>query len=277
MTEPNTENKAVPLTGSSSSSSSTAVPLEAEPTVVQASKNDMPPEIAAVMNELNLDLGQNDTKQINLGIKSVAIQKKSVEKVLFGTVCGFFAVNALMLPFLVPKARIFLGAPYLPTKRVVMDKMFNSIETHIGPLQGRKLVDLGSGDGRIILQASTQHAMRATGYELNPYLVLLSKFKCRNAPTANIEWQNLWNNPKVEQGIKEADVVTLYGRPGDKLMEKLAEFLEKTTKPECVVVSNVFHLPCWERRLIEDSDGLKVYDKRMQPHIPHEQFLRAQS
>ena len=36
------------------------------------------------------------------------------------------------------------------------------------PLRGLRLVDFGSGDGRL-LQKAAQRGMRATGYELNPW------------------------------------------------------------------------------------------------------------
>jgi len=249
----------------SSSSSSTSSCTVAE--TASSNTHGIPAELAAVAAALDVDLtsqegktGRSATRQLDLGFTSVKIQKEKLEKVLFGTVTAFFVMNAAMLPFVIPKCRRFLGAPFLPTKKVVVNSMFNSLETHLGPLKGRTLVDIGSGDGRIVLKASTDYGMNAVGYELNPYLALLSKFRCRRAPTAQIFWKNAWDS---EKDVRQADVVTLYGRPGDKLMEKLGEYLEKTTKPDCVVVSNVFNLPSWERRLIEDKDGLKVYDKKM--------------
>jgi len=224
--------------------------------------------LAAVAAELDVDLTReaiadidgSSTRQLNFGFTTVKIQKEKVKRVLLGTTAAFVIMNAAMLPFVIPKCRRFLGAPFLPTKKVVVNSMFSSLETQLGSLKGRKLVDIGSGDGRIVLKASTDYGMNAIGYELNPYLALLSKFRCRRAPTAQILWKNAWDS---EKDVRQADVVTLYGRPGDKLMERLGEYLEKTTKPDCVVVSNVFNLPSWERRLIEDNNGLKVYNKKM--------------
>merc|ERR1719500_2194044 len=102
--------------------------------------------------------------------------------------------------------------------------------------------------------------MISKGFEINPYLALLSKIRCMRSPSAQVSWQNAWH---AQKDLAEADVVTLYGRPGDKLMERMAEYLEKSTKPDCIVVSNEFNLPFWERRLIEDRDRVKVYDKKL--------------
>eukprot|EP00397_Hematodinium_sp_SG-2012_P063992 GEMP01089501.1.p1 GENE.GEMP01089501.1~~GEMP01089501.1.p1 ORF type:complete len:267 (+),score=48.69 GEMP01089501.1:118-918(+) len=204
------------------------------------------------------DVLEERKRSVNLGITTISMSEKKAERLLVGGLTAFVILNATMIPFALPKFTRFLGAPYLPTKRRVVDAMFDSLKGHIGPLEGLKLVDIGSGDGRIILKASVDHAMRAKGYEINPYLALVSKFRCMRAPSAQTLWKNAWDSQK---DLADADVVTLYGRPGDKLMERLAVYLDKSTKPDCIVVSNRFDLPHWERRLVEDREGLKVYHK----------------
>jgi len=60
--------------------------------------------------------------------------------------------------------------------------------------------------------------------------------------------------------LRKADVVTVYGRPGDRLMERIAAKCEAELPPGAVVVSHFFDIPGWERMLVQDVQGLKLYD-----------------
>eukprot|EP00434_Breviolum_minutum_P001025 symbB.v1.2.000899.t1/scaffold27.1/size414596/7 len=95
-----------------------------------------------------------------------------------------------------------------------------------GPLTGLRLVDFGSGDGRIVAWAAKK-GMHATGYELNPYLVLWSRLRCwrslRQAPgSGQLLWANAWS-----ADLRDVDVVTVYGRPGDSFMELAAKKMDE--------------------------------------------------
>lgn len=65
------------------------------------------------------------------------------------------------------------GAPYVPTLRKQLNIAFGDLyklsDTDL-------VVDLGSGDGAVLL-AAAQRGARAVGYELNPILVALTKLR----------------------------------------------------------------------------------------------------
>src|SRR3989344_9080791 len=66
----------------------------------------------------------------------------------------------------------FLELPYVATKR-------DKIKTIIKLAQikkGQTVVDLGSGDGRLLFTAAAAGA-KAIGYEINPFLILLTRLK----------------------------------------------------------------------------------------------------
>ena len=72
----------------------------------------------------------------------------------------------------------FAGAPFVRTKRKALTHLF---ETILSPgrlggrsLAGLRLVDMGSGDGRIVVEAA-KRGMAAEGWELNPVLVAASR------------------------------------------------------------------------------------------------------
>jgi len=218
-------------------------------------------------------LDEPKKKKISILGFQITATEKGAKKALIGAGTLLLVVNGLGLPFILPKLKPFLGAPYVPMKRNVVDVLFDRVlptwalsrassqatGSSSLPLSGLRLVDFGSGDGRLVAAAAT-HGMEATGYELNPYLVALSRLRNRgafaSAPGAGkILWANAWT-----ADLRHVDVVTLYGRPGDGLMERAAAKCAAELPSSAVVVSHFFAMPGWERMLVADIDGLKLYD-----------------
>eukprot|EP00933_Yihiella_yeosuensis_P047735 TRINITY_DN4365_c0_g1_i2.p1 TRINITY_DN4365_c0_g1~~TRINITY_DN4365_c0_g1_i2.p1 ORF type:complete len:288 (+),score=60.19 TRINITY_DN4365_c0_g1_i2:42-866(+) len=203
-------------------------------------------------------------KKIKILGFELSASEKSAKKALVGATALLVVVNGLGLPFILPKLRVFLGAPYVPMKRNVVEVLFDRVlptwaSGRGKSIEGMRLVDIGSGDGRIVAAAASK-GMHASGYELNPYLCLLSRLRNRQvlaaAPgTASFRWANAWS-----ADLSKVDVVTIYGRPGDGLMERTAAKCEEELPRNAVVVSHFFDIPGWERLLVQDVEGLKLYD-----------------
>lgn len=82
---------------------------------------------------------------------------------------------------------VLFGAPYVPSLRHEVRRAFKDLY----PLSSKDvLVDLGSGDGVVLLEAARRGA-KAYGYELNPILVLVSKL--RLGRRAKVTLGNMWN------------------------------------------------------------------------------------
>lgn len=67
---------------------------------------------------------------------------------------------------------IIFGAPFLPT----LQKRTPDAIDLMGLSAGQTMLDLGSGDGRILAE-SAKRGIRGVGYELNPLLVWYSRLK----------------------------------------------------------------------------------------------------
>ncbi|MBC7746568.1 hypothetical protein H7Y40_01145 [Pedobacter sp.] len=74
------------------------------------------------------------------------------------------------------------GAPYVPTHSRQLDIAFDELY-HLS--KHDTVVDLGSGDG-IVLRAATKRGASAIGYELNPVLALLTRFRLRGEPNVTV-------------------------------------------------------------------------------------------
>ena len=85
-------------------------------------------------------------------------------------------ITAVLAPFIAPGVLRSFGVPFNPTEALKLQTMLR----HLPPLVPtqrlrRPVLDLGSGDGRVVVAAAKQ-GYEAVGYEFNPWLVLYSRF-----------------------------------------------------------------------------------------------------
>ncbi|MDD5146152.1 MAG: class I SAM-dependent methyltransferase [Candidatus Pacebacteria bacterium] len=147
-------------------------------------------------------------------------------------------------------APILRGAPYVPTHQERIEKAFSMIV--LQPEQ--KIVDLGSGDGRILLAAAARGA-KAYGLEINPFLAVRAQQAARKKGLADKVfscWANFW-----WKDLSDYDVVFVYGIP--YIMKGLAKKLQRELKPGARVVAFVFPLPNWQP--IAQEKSVYVYEK----------------
>jgi SAM-dependent methyltransferase len=123
---------------------------------------------------------------------------------------------------------------WVPTPDAVVQKMLDMAQV----TKKDRLVDLGSGDGKIAIAAAKRGA-RAKGVEFNPDMVALSK---RNAQAAGAKVEFV-RGDIFETDFSDADVLTLYLLP--ELNERLRPTILKM-KPGTRVVSHQFTMGDWE-------------------------------
>lgn len=113
-------------------------------------------------------------------------------------------------------AIVLRGAPYVPTKRKLLERAFDKLY----PLtKDDVLVDIGSGDG-IVLRAAADRGARAIGYELNPILVVISRLLSRD-PRISIRLADFWHVALPP----ETTIVYTFGESRDikRMFEKAAQ------------------------------------------------------
>ncbi|XP_024081678.1 protein FAM173B isoform X2 [Cimex lectularius] len=101
------------------------------------------------------------------------------------------AVSALCYPFLSPALRR-ICLPYVPATGVQVSNVLKALTGKSG-----SLLDIGSGDGRIVL-ATAKRGFQSDGVELNIWLVLYSKFaafKAGLSKSTNFYRRDLWAFP----------------------------------------------------------------------------------
>lgn len=148
-------------------------------------------------------------------------------KVLLGiTGASFFAVVAVATPFLLPALRK-VCLPYVPATTQQVENVMKLLSGKSG-----RLVDLGSGDGRIVIQAARM-GFKADGIELNPWLVWYSRLRSLFQGTAystRFYTRNLW-----KFDVSGYDHIVVFGV--DTMMEQLRSKLAKEISADCRVIA----------------------------------------
>jgi len=152
------------------------------------------------------------------------------------------AAILILVPFLFV---VFVGAPFVPTHNKNLETIFSSIRLPKDAL----VVDLGSGDGRL-LRLAAQKGYRAVGYELNPILVLISRYRLRNYPEATVHLQNFW-----EADVTQANLVFTF--LATKYMKKLNKIIVPQMKKGSYFASYAFEVPDLE--LLHKKQSVNMY------------------
>lgn len=163
----------------------------------------------------------------------------------------------------------FLELPYVATKRNKIETIINlaNIKKTTSPERSRKaegpehsrrreiVIDLGSGDGRLLVAAAQQGAI-AIGYEINPMLVMLTLIYAKLKGLSNkvsVCQTSLW-----KADLKPADVIFVYARQGT--MQKMEDFVFKFAKRGArIVVNTDLTKPFPTKKPIKSQNGIFLY------------------
>ncbi|XP_024879571.1 protein FAM173B [Temnothorax curvispinosus] len=142
------------------------------------------------------------------------------------------AISVVCFPFLSPAFRK-ICLPYVPATR-------QQIKNVIRALNGRSgsLIDLGSGDGRIVL-AAAKRGFKAHGIELNTWLVWYSRLQALinglSSETAFLK-QDLWKHH-----LGNYDNVVIFGV--DQMMGDIEKKFNTELRRDSLVIACRFPLP----------------------------------
>jgi SAM-dependent methyltransferase len=137
--------------------------------------------------------------------------------------------------------------PFVPTPPEVVDRMLEMARVKSGDL----IYDLGSGDGRIIIQAAKRYGVKGVGIEIDADLVQRAKDNAFREKVEHLVEFRLQDALTVD--ISPATVVTLYMLP--EFNAKLRPIFEKQLKPGSRVVSHDFEIQGWVPDKVERIKG----------------------
>ncbi len=145
---------------------------------------------------------------------------------------------------------VFFGAPYVPTlgrdRRDVL-KLYPLGKNDV-------FVDIGSGDGVLLRAAAEKNVKAAIGFELNPWLYVISKIISRKQGNVSIYLANFWQAKLPD----ETTVIYTFlnGRYMPRLRRKLQKHVDRTGRP-LHFISYGFKMP--RQEFIKTQGAMHLY------------------
>lgn len=141
-------------------------------------------------------------------------------------------------------------APWCPSPWTVVDAMLNLAA--LGP--DDVLYDLGSGDGRVVLEAAKRGVRRAVGIDIDRRFVAESTERIAEAveyARASFVWGDI-----VDADLSEATVITCYllSQSMDALQTKF-----RALRPGTRIISHAFQIQDWQPTRGVSVEGAPIY------------------
>ncbi len=138
---------------------------------------------------------------------------------------------------------LFVGSPQFTVDRMIRMAQLRDDDV---------VVDLGSGDGRIVLTAlKANPKVRGWGVDINPELVAEATANAREQGLA--ERAQFFHRNVFDADIGQATVITMWLFP--ELMRLLRPKLLAEARPGTRLVSNGFEMPGWEPDFTDTESG----------------------
>jgi len=148
-----------------------------------------------------------------------------------------FATLALALTAGVVSAQWPYDVPYVPSPQIVVEEMLRVANV----TKDDFVMDLGSGDGRILITAARKFGARGIGVDLDENLIFASE---ENARAANVaERVQFLRQDLFKTDFSKASVITMYLLPGVNMRLRPALL---ALKPGTRIVAHDFDLGDWQ-------------------------------
>ena len=154
-------------------------------------------------------------------------------------------------------AQDFGDTPYVQTPQNVVDRMLQAAKVGAGDY----VIDLGSGDGRMVITAAQKYGARGFGVDLDRRLVQLANKRAASAGVA--DRAEFYERDLYETDFSAASVVTIYLLPEVNLMVRPK--LLATLKPGTRIVSHDYAMGDWppdEQMVLDAPDKPVGRDKK---------------
>ena len=137
------------------------------------------------------------------------------------------------------------GAPYVPSNQKETEELLK-----LAGLKPKQLmIELGSGDGRVLRTAVKNFGVYGIGIDINPVLNWWATFLAKRQKLTNIKFisKNIFN-----YDLSNADVIYIFLMP--ELIDKLKDKFIMEIHPKTLVMSHGFEIKFWKKYLIKKRD-----------------------
>ena len=140
-----------------------------------------------------------------------------------------------------------LELPFLETPPDLLEEIFHTLRDRFGLYKNsnQKLIDLGAGNGTIIIYSALNYNIESFGIEINPNLIDETKTRIRILKVKHNHKRSIIKNIKVELGdfyqknLKKFDFIYIYSLP---TMQKYLKHVFFTAKKGAIIISHKYAL-----------------------------------
>lgn len=132
------------------------------------------------------------------------------------------------------------GAPYVPTRARLAEEMFEPAKIR----KGKYMIELGSGDGRMLRYAVKKYKVKGLGVDVNPLLIFWSRLIARAENVLGIEFrvQNI-----SDTDLTRADYLYIFLMP--ELVDTIIPKMKRELKKGVVIISHGFPIKALKKKL----------------------------
>lgn len=165
---------------------------------------------------------------------------------IFNILCGFILI-ILCIWYFFHIVSMLHGAPYVKSPEASIDFAITALADR------KKIADIGSGNGQVLLELASIKNAELHGFEINPLLVLRTWWRIKQAGLQSrvfVHWGNLWN-----QNFSSFDGVYVYILPA--ILPRLSKKLTQELPSGALILSAAF--PFLDRQPIASTPRAFLY------------------
>ena len=140
-----------------------------------------------------------------------------------------------------------LELPFLETPPDLLEEIFHNLRDKFGLKNNsnQKLIDLGAGNGTVIIYSALNYGIKSFGIEINPNLIEETKRRIRILKAKHNHKKSITKKIKIELGdfylknLKKFDFIYIYSLP---TMQKYLKHVFFTAKKGAIIVSHKYPL-----------------------------------
>lgn len=136
-----------------------------------------------------------------------------------------------------------LDLPFQETKQYYFKEIFTTLESEFDLRKNSKqcFIDLGSGNGQVIIYCALNYRIKSVGVEIDPILINETKISIgllnKNVRKKAVNKITLIHRDFYEIELKDYDFIYIYSLPS---MQKYLKHLFKTVKSGAIIISHMY-------------------------------------
>jgi len=163
-----------------------------------------------------------------------------------------------------------LDLPFLETDNKFIKEIFQTLELEFGLENSseQKFIDLGAGNGTVVIYTALNYNIKAHGIEINQNLIMEAKIRIKSLRKEGNFKKKLFKNLKIKLGdffllnLKDYDFIYIYSIPS---MQKFLKHLFNTARKGAIIISHKYPLKGFnsilkeEYRLSHKNEKQEIY------------------